>query len=177
MYKFKQSSNKRAQKRTHLLASGAIVNMALEAQTILEEKYGVAADVWSVTSFKQLHIDGLEAERWNRMHPTETPRQPYIQKALADEKGVFVVATDYVKALPESIARWFPKHPISLGTDGFGRSEGRESLRDFFEVDARYIVTSALKALADDGAVEPSVVAAAMKDLSIDPEKPNPVTV
>ena len=135
MYKFRESSAKGARKKAHLLASGAIVNMALEAGVILEEKYGVAADVWSITSFKQLHTDGLEVERWNRMHPTEEPRCPYVRQALEGEQGVFVLASDYVKALPESIARWFPRPPVSLGTDGFGRSEGRQALRDFFEVD------------------------------------------
>ena len=177
MYKFRKSSVKRAKKKAHLLASGAIVNMALEAGQILEEKYGVAADVWSITSFKQLHTDGLEVERWNRMHPAEKPRGPYVRKVLEGENGVFVLASDYVKALPESIARWFPKPPVSLGTDGFGRSEGRQALRDFFEVDARYITLSALKALADEGKIEALEVSRAMKDLGIDPEKPNPVTV
>ena len=94
-----------------------------------------------------------------------------------EKGGVFVIASDYVKALPESVARWFPRPPVSLGTDGFGRSEGRQALRDFFEVDARYIALSALKALADEGKIEAQEVARAMKDLGVDPEKPNPVTV
>jgi len=175
LYKFKVSTKKRSKLKAHLLGSGAIVNMALEAQGILEEQYGVATDVWSVTSFKQLHYDGIECERWNRMHPGSEPRVPHVASCVGDEKGVFVVASDYVKALSESIARWFPKPPVSLGTDGFGRSEGRRELRDFFEVDARFIVLSALSALADEGSIEDSVVVDAMKEMDIDPEKPNPV--
>lgn len=162
--------------KAHLLASGAILNMAFGAQEILGESYGVSADVWSVTSFKQLHNDGIEVERWNRMHPDRPARTPYVSQCLAGEQGVFVVASDYVKALAESVARWFPKPPVSLGTDGFGRSDGREALRDFFEVDARYIVLAALKALADEDEIEIAVVVRAMSDLNIDPDKPNPVT-
>ena len=132
--------------------------------------------MWSITSFKNLHNDGLDADRWNRLHPGQPKRVPYVTECLKDEKGVFVVASDYVKAMPESIARWFPRTPISLGTDGFGRSEGREELRDFFEVDARYIAFAALTQLAADGAIGSEVVAQAMSDLAIDPEKPNPVS-
>jgi pyruvate dehydrogenase E1 component len=110
------------------------------------------------------------------MHPDQPARTPYLSQCLAGEEGSFVVASDYVKALAESVARWFPKPPVSLGTDGFGRSDGREALRDFFEVDARYIVLAALKALADEGDIEIAVVVQAISDLKIDPEKPNPVT-
>ncbi|MFH1568446.1 MAG: pyruvate dehydrogenase (acetyl-transferring), homodimeric type [Gemmatimonadota bacterium] len=177
LYRFRPApERKKAQPRAHLFGSGAILNMALEAQQILSDRYGVAADVWSITSYKQLHTDGLATERWNRMHPGEEPRQPYLSQCLAGEDGVFVLASDYVKALPESIARWFPRPPVALGTDGFGRSEGRAALRDFFEVDGRYIALSALGALARDGAVPRDVVSAAMRDLEIDPEKPNPAT-
>ena len=175
LYRF-QASPATAGPKAHLLASGAILNMALGAQEILGESYGVSADVWSVTSFKQLHNDGIEVERWNRMHPDRPARTPYVSQCLAGEEGVFVVASDYVKALAESVARWFPKPPVSLGTDGFGRSDGREALRDFFEVDARYIVLAALKALADEDEIEIAVVVRAMSDLNIDPDKPNPVT-
>ncbi|MYA24716.1 MAG: pyruvate dehydrogenase (acetyl-transferring), homodimeric type, partial [Gemmatimonadetes bacterium] len=127
MYKFKPSAKKRARLKAHLFGSGAIINSALKAQSLLEEKYQVSADVWSITSYKALHRDGLDAERWNRMHPGEKPRLSYIEQCLAKERGVYVMASDYVKALPESIARWFPNPPVSLGTDGFGRSEIREA--------------------------------------------------
>ena len=175
MYKFKPSAKKRARLKAHLFGRGAISNSALKAQSLLEEKYQVSADVWSITSYKALHRDGLDAERWNRMHPGEKPRLSYIEQCLAKERGVYVMASDYVKALPESIARWFPNPPVSLGTDGFGRSEIREALRDHFEVDYRFIALGALSALAREGQIENDVVAQAMKDLEIDPAKPNPI--
>ncbi len=177
MYRFKPSARKRAKLKAHLFGSGAILNKALEAQEILEQSYNVAADVWSITSFKELHRNGLETERWNRMHPGEAPRTSFIGECLNDQRGVFIIASDYVKALPESIARWFPRPPISLGTDGFGRSEGREALRDFFEVDARFIVLGALNALAQEGQLDCGVVKKAMKDLDIDPEKADPTLI
>ena len=175
MYKFKPSAKKRARLKAHLFGSGAIINSALKAQSILEEKYQVSADVWSITSYKALHRDALDAERWNRLHPGAKPRLSYIEQSLAKERGVYVMASDYVKALPESIARWFPNPPVSLGTDGFGRSETREALRDHFEVDYRFIALGALSALAREGQIENDVVVQAMKDLAIDPAKPNPV--
>ncbi len=175
LYKFKSATKKRAKLKAQLFGSGAIMNRVLEAQQLLEEQYNVAADVWSITSFKNLHRDALDAERWNRMHPGETKRKSYIEECLDGEKGPFIIASDYVKALPESIARWFPEAPVALGTDGFGRSESREALRDFFEVDARFIALGTLSALADAGQIEYEVVQKAMRDLQIDPEKPNPV--
>ena len=175
LYKFKPAAKKRAPLKAHLFGSGAIINSALKAQSILEEKYQVSADVWSITSYKALHRDALDSERWNRMHPGEKPRLSYIEQCLAKERGVYVMASDYVKALPESIARWFPNPPVSLGTDGFGRSETREALRDHFEVDYRFIALGALSALAGEGQIENDAVVQAMKDLDIDPAKPNPV--
>ena len=175
MYKFKPSAKKRAPLKAHLFGSGAIINSALKAQRILEEKYQVSADVWCITSYKALHRDALDAERWNRLHPGEDPRLSYIEQCLAKERGVYVMASDYVKALPESIARWFPNPPVALGTDGFGRSETREALRDHFEVDYRFIALGALSALAREGQIEYDAVVQAMKDLKIDPAKPNPI--
>ena len=175
LYKFKPAAKKHAPLKAHLFGSGAIINSALKAQSILEEKYQVSADVWSITSYKALHRDALDSERWNRMHPGEKPRLSYIEQCLAKERGVYVMASDYVKALPESIARWFPNPPVSLGTDGFGRSETREALRDHFEVDYRFIALGALSALAREGQIEYAVVVQAMKDLDIDPAKPNPI--
>ena len=175
IYKFSSSSTKRSKLRAQLFGSGAIMNRVIEAQKILEDQFNVATDVWSITSFKNLHRDGLDTDRWNRMHPGEEKRYSYLEETLKEEKGVFVIASDYVKALPESIARWFPKAPVSLGTDGFGRSESREALRDFFEVDPRFIVLGALNALSEEGKIEDSVIKKAMKDFKIDPDKPNPV--
>jgi pyruvate dehydrogenase E1 component len=176
MYKIHAASHKKSKLRAQILGSGAILNEALQAQQILEKNYGVAADVWSVTSYKCLYTDAIETERWNRLHPDETPRVPYIAQCLQDEQGVFVAASDYLKVLPATISKWVPRRIATLGTDGFGRSEGRESLRDFFEVDARFIAIATLHELAQDGLVGEATVQNAIKDLSINPEKPNPVT-
>jgi pyruvate dehydrogenase E1 component len=162
--------------RAQLLGSGSILNEALKAQAVLEEHFGVAADVWSVTSYKELYRDGHDAERWNLMHPTDERRVPYVSSCLAHAPGVLVAASDYVKAMPDSIARWCPRPLVALGTDGFGRSEGRAALRNFFEVDSRFITLATLGALAREGKVQPKVVEQAIHDLEIDPEKGNPVT-
>jgi len=175
MYKFKASERQDLHPRAHLFGSGAILNEALEAQRILEEQYGVAADVWSVTSYKELRRDALDVERWNLLHPKEGACVPYATQCLAQEPGVFVAASDYMKMLPDSVSRWFPRPLASLGTDGFGRSDSRSALRDFFEVDARFITFAALAALARESAVGLDVVDKAMKDLAIDPDKANPM--
>ena len=177
MYRFRPSPNPDADLRAHLFGSGAILNQALEAQQILADTFNVSADVWSITSYKQLHTDGLDCDRWNRLHPNGDRRQSWIEQQLADTGGVYVMASDYVKALPESVSRWFPKTPVTLGTDGFGRSESRPALRRFFEVDAAHIAVGALAALARDGKIGADVVESAIKDLGVDPEAPNPVTV
>ena len=174
MYLLKASQKKKAKARAQLLGSGAILNEALKAQQILEEKYDVAADVWSVTSYQELYREGHAAERWNRMHPGEQPRVPYVTQCLAGTEGVIVAASDYVKVLPDSIDHWTGRRMTALGTDGFGRSEGRTSLRDFFEVDAKHIVLATLGDLARDGKVDASVAQKAVKDLGINPDKPNP---
>ena len=148
----------------------------LKAQQILEEKYGVAADVWSVTSYKQLYREANDCERWNMLHPGATPKIPYVTQVLKDAPGVFVAASDYMKVLPESIAQWIPGRLVSLGTDGFGRSENRASLRDFFEVDAKHIVLATLTALQRERQINQEVVQQSIRDLGINPEKCNPVT-
>ncbi len=175
MYRFKASELKDAKLHAQLLGSGAILNEALKAQKILEEQYGVAADVWSVTSYKELYREAQSVERWNTLHPAERPRVPYFTKCLSDAPGVVVAASDYVKALPDSLARWAPRSLVSLGTDGFGRSDGRRALRDFFEVDARFIAFNALAALAREKKIKPDVVQKAMKEMDISPDKPEPV--
>lgn len=176
MYKFRPSDKPNARYRAQLLGSGAILNEVLKAQEILEERYDVAADVWSVTSYKELRRDGLDVDRWNMLNPTEKPRVPYVSQCLEEAPGVFVAASDYVKTLPDSISRWFPRPLLSLGTDGFGRSESRRALRDFFEVDARYVTLATLTALAREGAIASDDVDEAMHDLEIDPAKANPMT-
>ena len=174
MYLYRASENKNPKLRAQLFGSGAILREALKAQEILEEKYGVSADVWSVTSYKSLYSDGIDTERWNLLHPSEKPRVPYVTQCLASTQGVLVAASDYLKALPNLISRWTPRRLASLGTDGFGRSESRASLRDFFEVDARFITLATLYELLRDGKIEASIVDQAIKDLGIDIEKPNP---
>jgi pyruvate dehydrogenase E1 component len=157
-----------------LMGSGAILNRVLEAADLLEETYGIATNVWSVTSYKELHVNAIETERWNMLHPEQESRVPYLSSQLEGEKGVFVAATDYVRALPESVSKWLPGPLISLGTDGFGRSDGRRHLRRFFEVDERHITLAALFGLAREGAVDNTTVKKAIIEMEIDPEKPNP---
>ena len=176
MYRFRASEHRTAKLRAQLLGSGAILNEAIKAQAILEEQYGVAADVWSVTSYGELYRDGHAAERWNMLHPGERLRVPYVTECLKDAPGVLVAATDYLKVLPDAMTRWAPRPIVTLGTDGFGRSEDRQALRDFFEVDARFITLATLAALSRDGQIEAKVVEQAIKDLGINPEKPNPAT-
>jgi pyruvate dehydrogenase E1 component len=174
MYKLRTSGKKKAKARAQLLGSGAILNEVVKAQEILDEKYDVAADVWSVTSYPELYRDGQAAERWNWLHPGEKPRVAYVTQCLAGTEGVIVAASDYVKILPGAIDRWAPRRMTALGTDGFGRSEGRAALRDFFEVDAKHIVLATLDDLARDGKIDAAVARKAVKDLGINPEKPNP---
>ena len=176
LYHYKTSANKRAQFKAQLLGSGAILNQACEAQRILESDYGVAADVWSVTSYKKLYADAVDTERWNLRHPDHPPRQSFIEEQLGTQKGVFVAASDYLKALPAAIAKWLPGPTLVLGTDGYGRSESRAALRDFFEVDARHIAYTALCGLAREKQIKMSVLGEARRKLEIDPDKPNPRT-
>jgi pyruvate dehydrogenase E1 component len=177
MYRFRPSGNDSAELRAHLFGSGAILNQALRAQEILGERFTVAADVWSITSFKELYMDGTDCDRFNRLHPDDARRASWIQQCLGETDGVYVIASDYVKALPHSVCKWFPKAPVALGTDGYGRSESRAALRRFFEVDAEHIVVATLNSLAAEGKIDREVVDAAIAEFGIDPEAPNPVTV
>jgi pyruvate dehydrogenase E1 component len=176
LYRFRASSAPDRAARAQLFGSGAILPEVIKAQEILESKYNVAADVWSVTSYSELYRDGHAVDRWNMLHPGVPPRVPYVTQCLKDAPGVFVAASDYVKALPDSIDRWLPRPLTTLGTDGFGRSENRAGLRDFFEVDYRYVVVATLAALAREGKVDVSVVQQAIKTHNINPEKSNPAT-
>jgi pyruvate dehydrogenase E1 component len=175
MYKFRGAANKKSKLRAQLFGSGAILNEVVAAQEILEQKYGVSADVWSVTSYKCLYTDGIETERWNRLHPSTKPRVPYVKQCLEGSQGVLVAASDYLKTLPNMISKWMPGRLATLGTDGFGRSEGRTSLREFFEVDSRFITLATLHELYTDGQLEKSVLDKAVTELAINPDKPNPV--
>jgi pyruvate dehydrogenase E1 component len=174
MYLAKPTTKEKAKLRAQLFGSGTILTETLKAQQLLEEKYNVGADVWSVTSYSNLYRDGHACERWNRLHPADKPRVPYVAQVTAKAPGVFVAATDYLKVLPDSIDRWLPKRMHSLGTDGFGRSDTRAALRDFFEVDARFIVLATLHALMLEKQVTPEVVQQAIKDLDINTDKRDP---
>ena len=174
MYKFQASADKKSKLKANLFGSGTILNQSLEAAKILEEKYGVATDVYSVTSYKELYRDAIDVERENRLNPGRKQAIPYVGQLLAKEKGVFVAASDYVKTLPASIAKWIPGPFAMLGTDGYGRSDSRDALRNFFEVDERYIAVAALHELAQAGEIDAKIVSKAIKDLGIDPKKANP---
>jgi pyruvate dehydrogenase E1 component len=176
LYKFKSSELKDSKLKANLFGSGAMMVQVLEAAQILESMYKVACDLWSITSYKELYKDAIAAERWNMLHPTEKAKVPYVTEALKGAEGVFVSSSDYVKALPESIAKWMPRPFIALGTDGYGRSESREALRNHFEVDAKHIVLAALSGLMREGKLKPADVQKAIKDLGIDTEKKNPFT-
>jgi pyruvate dehydrogenase E1 component len=163
--------------RATLFGSGTILREVLAAADLLEKDYGVAADVFSATSFNELRRNALAVERWNLLHPNDKPRQTYVREALGDRTGPFIAATDYMKTVADQIRQWVPGRYAVLGTDGFGRSDSRAELRRFFEVDRHYVAVATLKALADEGKIDRQVVTQAMKSFGIDPEKPNPLTV
>jgi pyruvate dehydrogenase E1 component len=178
MYLLRESGQKDAKAKVQLLGSGTILREVLAAADALEQDFGVAADVWSATSFNQLRREGLDADRWSLLHPESPRRKSYVESCLADRSGPVVAATDYMRLYPDQIRPFLPgKHYVVLGTDGFGRSDTRKKLRHFFEVDRRYVVVAALKALADQGVLPLGKVREAMEKYAIDPEKPNPVTV
>ena len=174
LYRFRATSKEDAKSRAQLFGSGAILPEVIKAQEILEAQYGVGADVWSVTSYSELYRDGHACDRWNLLHPDEPSRVPWVARCMEGAPGVLVAASDYVKALPDSIDKWLPRPLVALGTDGYGRSESRTSLRDFFEVDHRYVILATLSALAREGRIDLSVVRQAMQTHNINPDKRNP---
>jgi len=163
--------------KAHIFGSGPIINSALKAQEILAERYGVCADVWSATSYKLLRTDAIRCQRWNMLHPTEPPKISYVKELLAKEQGAFVAVSDNIRTVPDQIAPWVPGGLFTLGTDGFGRSDTRARLRRFFEVDAESTVIATLYALAETNLIGRDVVAQAIKDLGVDPEKVQPQIV
>jgi pyruvate dehydrogenase E1 component len=177
LYRFSQAEGgkSKAKARAQLIGSGAILNEVVGAQALLE-KYGVAADVWSATSYNELYRDGHRAERWNLLHPTEKARVPYVAECLAGTDGVVVAASDYLRSQPDMISRWTGRPMVTLGTDGFGRSEDRESLRRHFEVDARYVAAATLSTLLREKQIDAKVVKQAFKELEIDADKVDPAT-
>ena len=168
--------------RVQLLGSGAILREVEAAAQLLADDFGIGSDVWSVTSFNQLRRDGIDADRWNLTHPEDKPRQSYVDKCLSAHQGPVIASTDYVRTFADHIRPYVAgpqqnRRYVTLGTDGFGRSDLRSKLREFFEVNRYYVAVAALKALADDGKIKPPVVTAAIKKYGLNPEKPNPVTV
>ncbi|HUY03018.1 MAG TPA: pyruvate dehydrogenase (acetyl-transferring), homodimeric type, partial [Rhodocyclaceae bacterium] len=163
--------------RVQLLGSGAILREVIAAAELLRRDWAVDADIWSCPSFSELSRDGRAAARWNLLNPQAAPRLSHVERCLADTRGPVIASTDYVRALPEQIRAFVPRRYVVLGTDGFGRSDTREKLRQFFEVDRHFVALAALKALADEGQIEPSRVSEAIAKYGIDPNTPNPVTV
>jgi pyruvate dehydrogenase E1 component len=166
-----------AKYRVTLFGSGTILREVLAAAELLEKDHGVAADVYSVTSFSELRKNALQIERWNLLHPNDAPRRAYVQGVLEGREGPVVAATDYMKTVADQIRQWIPGQYVVLGTDGYGRSDSRAELRRFFEVDRHYVVIAALNALASEGKIEKQMVTQAMRAFGIDPEKPNPLSV
>jgi pyruvate dehydrogenase E1 component len=173
LYKLRPSTLAKGPK-VHLFGSGPILMQVLKAQEMLAG-YGVAADVWSATSYKELRREALEVERWNVLHPAEQRRQSYVETILAKEEGIFLAASDYVRSVPEMITRWVPGGLLPLGTDGFGRSDTRAALRRFFEVDAECITAVTLAQLARRGTIKPALAQEALRKLGVDPEKVSPM--
>ncbi|OIQ93459.1 pyruvate dehydrogenase E1 component [mine drainage metagenome] len=176
MYLFAKGAASNAP-RVQLLGSGAILREVIAAAELLRAEWGVDADIWSCPSFSELSRDGRAATRWNMLNPQAAPRLSHVERCLKDTRGPVIASTDYVRALPEQIRAFVPRRYVVLGTDGFGRSDTREKLRQFFEVDRHFVALAALKALADEGQIEPSRVSEAIAKYGIDPNTPNPVTV
>jgi pyruvate dehydrogenase E1 component len=175
MYLLQESANKTP--RVNLLGSGTILRESMAAKELLEKDWGAAANVWSCPSFNELARDGQDAERWNLLHPSDTPRVPFVTQQLAKHAGPVVASTDYIKNYCEQIRAFMPKGRTYkvLGTDGFGRSDFRSKLREHFEVNRHYIVVAALRALVDEGAVAASAVGDAIKKYAIKTDKINPL--
>jgi pyruvate dehydrogenase E1 component len=179
MYLFREGKAKSARTpRVQLLGSGTILREVIAGAELLERDFGVAADIWSAPSFNELRREGLEVERWNRLHPEAEPRLAYVEQCLKDRQGPVIAATDYMRTYADQIRPFVPSRYVVLGTDGFGRSDTREKLRRFFEVDRHHVAVAAMKALADTSeAVSPKKVAEAIGKYGIDPEAPSPVRV
>ena len=177
MYRYRPATAKKTPLKVNLLGSGTILNEVVKAQEMLESQYGVAAEVWSVTSYKELYTDAVETERWNRLHPQQEHKRCHLQECFQDRDGVFVAASDYMKALSSMIAPWVPGCLIPLGTDGFGRSDTRAALREYFEVDARFITLAALSGLADEGKIKREKVQKAIREMDLNPDKASPLAI
>jgi pyruvate dehydrogenase E1 component len=160
--------------RVTLMGSGTILREVIAAADILSRDFGIPSDIYSAPSFSELRREAIEIERWNRLHPGEPARKPYVKQALSKATGPFIAATDYMRAWPDMIREWVPGRFVTLGTDGFGRSDGRSALRRHFEVDAKNIVYASLHALAEEGALDKGTLRAALNKLGLDPNKLDP---
>jgi len=176
---YRLQSGGKSEKRVQLMGSGTILREVIAAAELLQQDFGVSADVWSCPSFTELRRDGMECERFNLLNPTAKPKQPFVAEQLSGTQGPIVAATDYMRLFSDQVRPYIPqgRRYITLGTDGFGRSDTRAKLREFFEVDRRYVVVAALRGLADDGVIKMSVVEDAIKKYGINPTRPSPMSV
>ena len=174
MYRLQEAKAKKGQARAQLMGSGTILREVIAAAEMLATEWNVAADVWSVTSFTELRRDGMDVERWNRLHPAQEPRKSWVETCLADTAGPVVAATDYMRAVPDMARTWVPRKYVTLGTDGYGRSDSRANLRRFFEVDRQNVVVATLTALADEGTIKREVVAQAIEKYGLATDRANP---
>jgi pyruvate dehydrogenase E1 component len=178
MYLLKEGKAKKGQPKVQLLGSGAILREVIAGAELLEKDFGIASDVWSVTSFNELRRDGIDVARWNLLHPEAQPRLSWVEQCLKDRSGPVIASTDYMRIFADQVRAFLSNRSFTaLGTDGFGRSDTREALRRFFEVDRHYVAVAAMKALADEEALPQPKVAEAIKKYGVNPEKPNPTTV
>jgi pyruvate dehydrogenase E1 component len=177
MYSFRKAPADKKAPRVQLMGAGTIFNEVIAAADLLKNDWGVAADLWSVPSFTELAREGQAVERWNLLNPGADRKVAHVAKLLKDAPGPVIASTDYIRALVDQIRAYVPNKFVVLGTDGYGRSDTREALRHFFEVDRYWVTVAALNALADEGTIERKVVAEAIKKYNLDPAKPNPMTV
>ncbi|MNT07573.1 Pyruvate dehydrogenase E1 component [compost metagenome] len=177
MYQFRKGVENSNAPRVQLLGSGTIFREVVAAAELLKKDWGVESDLWGCPSFTELAREGQAAERFNLLHPSETQRESFVTQKLKSARGPVIASTDYVRAFAEQIRPFVPRRYVVLGTDGFGRSDTREKLRHFFEVDRYWVTLAALKALADEGAIGRDKVAEAIKKYNLDPNKPNPMSV
>jgi pyruvate dehydrogenase E1 component len=175
IYLFSEPTKKDAS--VHLMGSGVILREVIEAANILESEYNIGANVYSVTSFNELRKNALDVERWNRLNPDKDKKVSHVEAAIQDKESPIIASTDYMKSFPEQIARFLPNQFVALGTDGYGRSDSREALRSFFEVDRFYIVITALTELVNTKKMDSSVLTKAIKKYKLDNNKPNPMSI
>jgi len=175
MYLFKKGSKNKT--KVQLLGSGTILREVIAASDLLRDDFDIDSDIWSVTSFNELRKEGIDTQRHNMLHPDKKRKTSYVEQCLKPENGPVIASSDYMRIFADQISNFIPHQFVSLGTDGFGRSDTRIKLRKFFEVDRYYVAIAALTALSDEGTIDKKIVSQAIKKYQINPDKPNPVTV